>query len=119
MTWRDDAYFLDMLLAADQLIEFANNLSREAFDESKLHQLAMVRLIEIIGEAAKNISDEARNAHPEIEWSNIIGMRNRIVHNYSNVDLDIVWDVITIKAPELIQQLKTIVPPDKDTPENK
>lgn len=119
MTWRDDGYFLDMLLAARQIMDFASNLSRESFDESKLHQLAIVRLIEIIGEAAKNISDQTRNAHPEIEWANIIGMRNRIVHNYANVDLDIVWDVITIKAPELIQQLKAIVPPDDDTPENK
>jgi uncharacterized protein with HEPN domain len=73
-----------------------------------------VRLIEIIGEAAKNISDEGRNAHPEIEWSNIIGMRNRIIHNYTNVDLEIVWIVITIKVPELIQHLQSIVPPDNE-----
>jgi uncharacterized protein with HEPN domain len=53
MTWRDEGYFLDMLLAARQIMEFASNLSRESFDESKLYQLAIVRLIEIIGEAAK------------------------------------------------------------------
>ena len=114
MTWRDEAYFLDMLLAARQIIEFSGGLSRAAFAESKLHQLAIVRLIEIIGEAAKNISDERRKTHPEIEWSSIIGMRNRIVHNYANVDLDIVWIVISIKTPELIQHLQAIVPPDSE-----
>lgn len=114
MTWRDEAYFLDMLIAARQIVEFANGLSQEAFDDSKLHQFAIVRLIEIIGEAAKNISEPERKAHPEIEWSNIIGMRNRIVHNYTNVDLEIVWLVITTKAPELIQHLQSIVPPDNE-----
>src|SRR5690242_18240614 len=108
MTWRDDAYFLDMLLASRQIVEFASGLSRDAFNQSKLHQYAIVRSIEIIGEAAKNVSDEARNAHPEIEWASIIGLRNRVVHEYSNIDLDIVWFVITIKAPELIQQLTPI-----------
>jgi len=73
-----------MLDAAKEAVNFMQGQQRHDLDENRLLALAETRLIEIIGEAAKNISDEGKKAHPEIEWSTIIGMRNRIVHNYSN-----------------------------------
>ncbi len=70
---------------------------------------AVVRAIEVIGEAAARVTEETREAHPQIMWKNIIGMRNRIVHNYNNVNLEIVWQVASQNLPELEQQLTTIL----------
>jgi len=118
MTWRDDAYFLDMLLAARQMMKMIADVNQDVFNQSEIHQLATMRLIQIIGEAARKVSDEARNQHPQIEWTKIIGMRNRLVHDYNNVDLNIVWNVISEEIPKLIPLLEAIVPPEDDTPEN-
>jgi uncharacterized protein with HEPN domain len=111
---RDDAYLLDMLLAARQIEEFSADLSREEFNRSRLHQLAMVRLIEIIGEAARHVSGQFQQMHPEIEWPNIIRMRSQVAYPHVDVNLDTVWSFITAKAPELIRQLESLVPPDTE-----
>jgi uncharacterized protein with HEPN domain len=68
--------------------------------------LAVVRLLEIIGESASRVSELRRSAIPSIEWHAIRGMRNRIVHNYDNVDLDIVWVIISEDLPALIESLE-------------
>jgi uncharacterized protein with HEPN domain len=77
---RDEAYLLDILIAAREASEFVANLTWRQFAESRLHQSAVVKALEIIGEAAGRISIETRRAHPEIPWIEIIGMRNRLVH---------------------------------------
>ncbi len=72
--------------------------------------LSLVRCIEVVGEAASQISPAFREAHPNIPWPQIIGMRNRLIHAYFDVDLDRVWDTITDDLPPLIAALERLVP---------
>jgi uncharacterized protein with HEPN domain len=109
---RDPAYLLDMLQAAREIQELTAGLTEDAFLRSRLHQHAMVRLIEIIGEAARAISEDTKAAHPEVPWIAIIDMRNHLVHRYFNVDLPRVWDVVQNHVAPLIEQLKPLVPPE-------
>ncbi len=109
-TSRDPKYLLDMLLAAEDARSFASSLSRDDLDQSRLHQYAIVRVIEIIGEAGRMVSPQTKDAHPEIPWRLIVNMRHRLVHDYGNVDLDIVWDVIQNDLPPLIEQLRALAP---------
>ncbi len=74
-------------------------------------RLALAHLIQIIGEAARHVSDEARRKHPEIPWTAIIGMRHKVVHDYLEVDEDIVWDVVTADLPPIVTVLERIVSP--------
>lgn len=78
--WRDDAYMLDMLLAARKVEDFTIGISWEKFKANDLLQNAVMYQIQIIGEAARRISQQHRDAHSEIPWQMIIGMRNRLVH---------------------------------------
>ena len=70
------------------------------------------KVIEIVGEAASRISDEKRQAHQEIPWSDIVGLRNRIVHAYFEIDLAVVWNIVNDDVPALIRQLEQIAPPE-------
>jgi len=78
-----------------------------------MRQYAVTRCIEIIGEAARGISEEFRTEHPEISWKNMIGMRSRLIHNYDEIDLDVVWDVLQHDIPKLITQVEPLVPPEE------
>ena len=110
---RDPAYLLDMLQAAQEVRELSVNLTWEVFRHSKLHQYALVKLLEIIGEAGRAISEEVKTAHPEIPWIPIIDMRNHLVHRYFRIDLVRVWDVVQNHIGPLIIQLEPLVPPDE------
>jgi uncharacterized protein with HEPN domain len=79
-------------------------------------QDAVIRRLLIIAEAAKRTSETTRNALSNIPWADINGMRNRLVHEYDDVNLTIVWDVIQLEIPGLITTLKTQVPPDSSAP---
>ena len=89
--------------AAMTAIDFVRERSREDLDNEQMLSLALVRLIEIMGEAANNISPSSQARYPQIPWREIVGMRNRIVHAYFDVDLDIVWRVIKDDLPEFIR----------------
>jgi uncharacterized protein with HEPN domain len=78
--WRDDAYLLDILIAARRVLRYVGDLSWESFKEDEMAQDAVIRNLQIIGEAARKISDEFRSGHPEVPWGGIVGMRNRLVH---------------------------------------
>ena len=108
----DDALLLDMLLYCEQAEQFASTLTLEEFQASRLHQLAVVKAVETVGEAASKISDETLQAHPEIPWSSIIGMRNRLVHGYGSIRLGVVWRTVKEDIPALAGQLRRIVPKD-------
>lgn len=110
---QDETYLLDMLLAARKAAKFAQDLEYEQFERSDLHQNAIFKVLEIVGEAAARISDDTKDAHPEIPWSNVIGLRNRIVHAYFGLDLEIVWRIVNESVPELINKLEQIVPPEE------
>ena len=69
----------------------------------------VVRPLEVIGEAANHVSSDIQNQYPEIEWGNMVGMRNRLIHGYTDVDWRIVWEVATLQIPILVQQLEDIL----------
>jgi uncharacterized protein with HEPN domain len=110
--WRDDALLLDILIAASDARTFVKDVDWEAFQESHLHQNAVIRALEIIGEAASKLSSEFTSAHPVIPWRNIINMRHRFIHAYSDVRLDVVWDVVQNDLPPLVAVLEPFIPPD-------
>lgn len=113
--WKDDAYLLDILLAAREAQDFTSALTREGFGGSKLHQFATIRALEIVGEAAAKVSPELQQAHPEIPWVKMTGMRNRLIHDYTRVNLDIVWEVVHKELPKLIRCVEPLVPPEEDS----
>jgi uncharacterized protein with HEPN domain len=110
--WRDEAFLLDMLLAARELRQFTEGVSFENFNNDRLLQHAVIRLIEIIGEAARNVSADFKAAHPEIPWAAIVGMRHRLAHEYFRVAADKVWEVVQKDLPELVGLIEPLVPPD-------
>jgi uncharacterized protein with HEPN domain len=79
---RDDAYLLDMLIAARDAISFLPGLAPEQFGASRIHQQAVIKCLETVGEAAARVSEPTRAANPAIPWREIIGMRHRLVHGY-------------------------------------
>ena len=85
---------------------YARERGRRDFDQDLTLTLAVVKLIEIIGEAASKVSPEGRAALPEIRWDDIIGMRNRLIHAYYDINRDIVWETATQNLPPLIRQLE-------------
>jgi len=110
--WRDEAYLLDMLIAARDAQEFSAELTWEEFRESSLHQYAIAKALENIGEAARKISPETQAAHPEIPWRDIIALRHRIAHDYFHLDLVRIWEIVQRDIPALIRLLEPLVPPE-------
>ncbi len=106
---RDAAYLLDMLIAAREARGFAVGLTWEQFEESRLHQNAVIRSLETIGEAAARMSDEFRDAHPELPWFEMTGMRNRLIHGYFEVDLLEVWDTLQTDVPSLVAAIEALL----------
>ena len=106
--------------AATDALTFATGKDRAHLATDRMFQFAIVRAVEIIGEAAAHVSEASRTAHPEIPWGNIVGMRNRLVHGYFDVDLNIVWEVLDVHLPPLIANLdawiSSIAPPPAPTP---
>ena len=107
---KDDAVRLrHMLDAAQEAVSFIQGKQRSDLYSDRKLALSLVRLIEIIGEAATQITKEFQQAHPNVPWPLIVGMRNRLIHAYFDIDLDRVWDTITDDLPPLIHQLENIV----------
>mgnify|MGYP001607736803 CR=1 FL=1 len=98
-----------MIDAAREASAFMRGRTRSDLDQNRLLALALTRLVEIIGEAAGKISPEASSQHLQIPWADIVGMRNRLVHGYFEVDLDRLWDTITDDLPALVTGLEEIL----------
>ncbi len=106
----DDASRLHhMLDAARKAVEFSKGKDRGSLDSDEQLLLSLTRLLEIIGEAAKNISLDLRIRQPEIPWKDIAGTRDRLSHGYFDVDYDIVWNIVSNDLPFLISKLEKIV----------
>jgi uncharacterized protein with HEPN domain len=110
--WRDEACLLDMLLAARKIQRFTEGVPYDRFLADELMQHGIMRLIQILGEAARKVSPKFRQAHPEIPWQGIIGMRNRMVHEYFRILPAKVWEVIRGEIPALLLLLEPLVPRD-------
>ena len=110
--WKDEAYLLDILIAARKAQEFTNGLDGPGFAENELVQQATLRCLEIVGEAARHVSDDFQALHSEIPWSEVIAFRNRLAHDYFNIDLQMVWDIVVSDLPGLIAQIEPWVPPE-------
>jgi uncharacterized protein with HEPN domain len=98
-----------MLDHAREAVGLVQSKSRSDLDSDRLLGLALVRLMEIIGEAANRISLEYQSRHPSIPWSQIISLRNRLIHGYDAVDMDILWQILHQDLPGLIDELKIII----------
>jgi uncharacterized protein with HEPN domain len=98
-----------MLEAAHEAAGYVEGLSRAEFDLQRPLQHSVVRCIEIIGEAASRLSPQLRKAAPEIPWPDIIGMRNRLIHAYFDLDLDLIWQTATQEIPALIPRIKALL----------
>lgn len=110
MTRHEDlTRFRHMLEHAMEASDLCAGKNREDLDADRVLELALTRLVEIVGEAAARVSREAQARYPHIPWPEIVGLRNRLIHGYDAVDLDILWDIVQIDLPPLIVSLRQIV----------
>ncbi len=110
---RDISYFLDILIMARDARDFIKDIDKEIFLSDKKCQYAVIRCLEVIGEAVKRLSEEARKTYPDVPWSSMAKMRDLLIHAYARVDLDEVWDTVEHDMPPLISVLEGIVPPEE------
>lgn len=110
----DESYLLDMLVAARDAMTYAENLSYDDFKQNREKQRAIFNAVQEVGEAASRISPEYRNVHLSIAWPDIVGMRNRLVHAYFDIDLRVVWDTVRNDLPALVAQLESLSPPETE-----
>jgi uncharacterized protein with HEPN domain len=111
---RDEVYLLDMLIAARKAMKFIDGIDLIEFQDNEMIQNAVMRPLEIIGEASARISTEFRKAHPDIPWRDMVGLRNRLIHEYFRINFDAVWDTIQNDLPALIEQIEPLIPKEDE-----
>ncbi len=110
---RDLQFLLDMLQSAELVMTYTAQCSKDEFVENVQLQDSVIRRLLVIAEAARRVSEATRQTLTNISWQEINGMRNRLVHEYDDVNLNIVWDVVQFELPPLIEELKSKVPPER------
>jgi len=105
---RDRVYLGHMLDLARKAVQKSAVVSRAEYDRDEDLQMVLTHLIQTIGESARRVSLEYQTAHPEVPWHRIIGMRHKLVHDYLDVDTNIVWDVATVELPLLLPVLERL-----------
>jgi uncharacterized protein with HEPN domain len=108
----DSACLWDMLEAARTVLSMTAGVTYEQYLSNRMMQLAVERAIEIIGEAARNVSEEFQQAHPNIPWRPIVAQRHVLAHEYGAIEQERIWRVVTVHIPELIALLRPLLPPD-------
>lgn len=106
----DDVSLRQMLDHTREARALVAGKSREDLSYDRMLELALTRLVEIVGEAARRVSPERRSRHAEIPWTQIIALRNRLTHGYDAINLDILWSVVATDLATLVGQLEQVVP---------
>lgn len=114
---RDPAHLWDMLDAAQSIQEFTAGIDREDYLADRLIQRAVERSLEIVGEAARRVSQSLRDEHPEIPWRSIIGLRNILAHEYGEIDQSRLWELVVRDIPPLIAAIEALLPEPPTPPE--
>ena len=108
---RDERLYLaDIRDSVEKILRYTSG-GRDEFFADPMRQDAVVRNLEVMGEAVRKVSDETREAHPEIPWRQMAATRDRVIHGYFTVDLEIVWEIVETELPRLRQALKGVLPP--------
>lgn len=111
---RDDAYILDMLRFAREVIELSKGVTRDGYLSNLGRRRGIERSLELIGEAARRVSRPFRDDHPDIPWREIIGQRSILAHDYGDVSDERVWDTVTERVPDLLRELERLVTAEGD-----
>lgn len=114
MTARDDASLLDMATSIHLILEFTQNMNQAEFELDRKTQSAVLYQIAILGEAVKRLSQNFRSEHPEIPWTSIAGMRDKLVHDYDGIDIKRVWLTIETSIPEFLTAIDPLLPQRED-----
>jgi uncharacterized protein with HEPN domain len=109
MSERTDQEFLsDIRQAIQRISAYVAGIDYESFATDTKTQDAVIRNLEILGEATKSLSEEFRSAHASIPWKSMAGARDRLIHHYFGVNLDIVWQIVSAELPKVVEQLPSI-----------
>ncbi len=115
MSERKDSDFLsDIQEAIRRVLDYTAGMAYETFLSDTKTQDAVIRNLEIIGEATKNLSNELRGRYPDLPWKSMAGARDRLIHDYFGVNLDIVWEIVIIELPKVISRLDGILESEID-----
>lgn len=107
---RDQAAYLeDIAVAAEKAVAFQGTMSALELEQDEKTAFAIVRALEIIGEATKRVSLPIRDQYPEVPWRAMAGIRDKLIHDYVDVNLDVVWKTVVSDLPPLIQQIRAII----------
>jgi uncharacterized protein with HEPN domain len=109
---RDDIYLVDILESAKIALDYVAGKTWDDFYKDIQCQDAVLRRMEIIGEAARHISPQTRRKHPQIPWRDMTTLRNLVIHQYDAVDINQVWDTVQNKLPSLLNELSKVIPPE-------
>ena len=110
MARRDDDRLVHMLAAARRAVSLTADRARGDLDEDDVLALALTHLLEILGEAAKGVSPETKERNPDLPWSQMAATRDRLIHGYFSVDLDIVWQIARHDLPPVVAALEAMTP---------
>lgn len=110
MAHRDDATLLDIAIALRRILSFLDGVDEAAFRGDELRKSAVIHQLLVAGEAVKRVSIQSRDAHPQIPWGDIARMRDRLIHSYDMVDLDIVCETAFRQVPGVLRQLEPLLP---------
>lgn len=106
--------FRHMREAARSALKFADGRRREDIEDDQMLSLSLTRLVEIIGEAASRVTQQTRDEHPELAWRDMVTMRNRLIHAYFDISLDILWQTVVEDLPVLVELVEHVISSEPD-----